>query len=123
MDFFKINSLDVTASKIQLAHIRRTDGKQGRILIKDKTLIDRVYNKFKLEPEENRYVEAQYFKCELANLDYEDVIKVFSYDNIKNDLVNNFAYIGDIDFTCDFCGSFNKEEIINHLRKKTITLS
>ena len=117
MDFFKINSLDVIASKIQLAHVRQTDGEKGRILVNDRDIINLVYKKFKLEPEQDSCVEAQYFKCELANLDYEDVIKVFNYKNIKQDLLKNFVYIGDIDFTCYFTGSFNKEEIVNHLRE------
>ena len=43
MDFFKINSLDVIASKIQLAHVRQTDGEKGRILVNDRDIINLVY--------------------------------------------------------------------------------
>ena len=118
MDFFKINKLDVTAGKIQLAGIRKTDGYKGRISVTNKNIIDNVNKKFKLEPKEFGFVEAQYFKCELANLNYEDVINVFKYANIEKDLISNFVYIGDIDFTCDFCGSFSKEETIKYLREK-----
>ena len=76
--------------------------------------MDNVYKKFIQEPEENGCIEAQYFKVELANLEYEDVIKLFNIKNIK-DLTDNFVHIGDVDFTQDFKGSFNKQEIINHL--------
>ena len=60
MYFFKINSLDVIASKIQLAHVRQKDVEKGCILVNDRNIINQVYQKFKLEPEQDSYVEAQY---------------------------------------------------------------
>ncbi len=121
-NFFTLYNIPVRADKIQLAGVRLADGENGHVCVKNEETIEKVY-KFFMDrlPEKQdelstgkREILAQYFKVELSSLDYKYVIDAFSKKNIKY-LINNFVYIGDIDFTLDMQGSFNKQEIINYL--------
>ena len=109
------NVKEVKPRDIKLQGIRHADGDTGHIKTPDTTTIREFYKRFlKDVPEDEQHVKAQHFKLALANVSYEDTLKLFSKKNLL-ELQSNFIYTSDIDWTQDFRGSFNKDEIIAHL--------
>jgi hypothetical protein len=67
-----------------------------------------LYKKYRVEFNDSSIAYAQYFKVELSNLSYEEVLRIFNSKNLE-DLTTNFIFIADIDFTKDFRCSFDKK--------------
>ena len=109
------NVKDVKPKDIKLQGIRKADGETGHIHKPNITTVRDFYRKFlKDTPEQEQEVKAQHFKIALANISYEETLKLFNKKNLRQ-LEENFIYKSDIDWTQDFKGSFNKDEIIEHL--------
>ena len=115
-NFLLANSIkDVKPKDIKLKGIRKSDGETGYIRPPSLKKVREFYEKFFDDiPVEDQKVKAQHFKIALANISYEQTLKLFNKDNLK-ELEENFIYVSDIDWTQDFKGSFNKHEIINYL--------
>ena len=58
---------------------------------------------------------VQRLKIDLANIDYASVIKYISNEENLDKLNKEGIYVGDIDFTQDFKGVFNKKKLTEYL--------
>ena len=109
------NIRDVKPKDIKLQGIRKADGETGHIKKPSLKTVTEFYKKFLGNiPEHEQELKAQHFKFALANISYEETLHLFNKKNIRQ-LEENFIYKSDIDWTQDFKGSFNKDEIIEHL--------
>ena len=111
----KNNIKDVKPKDIKLTGIRKADGDTGHIRSFGKEEIKIFYTKFSIDvPENEQEIKAQHFKIALTNISYDTTLLLFNRKNIL-ELNSNFVFVSDIDYTCDYAGSFNKQEIIDHL--------
>jgi len=66
------------------------------------------------EPEEDITYYKQFYKIPCADLDIQEVYKIFCAANIKK-YNNSGLYINDIDYTTDIKGCMCKEALIDYL--------
>jgi hypothetical protein len=79
----------------------------------------KIYSKYAIEYNaEKSELVAQYFKIELSQLDYKDVLNLFNKTNVAELYKSYFVKVADIDFTMDYEGTFCKKLLWTYLLKQ-----
>jgi hypothetical protein len=79
----------------------------------------KIYSKYAIEYNaEKSELVAQYFKIELSQLDYKDVLNLFNKTNVAELYKSYFVKVADIDFTMDYEGTFCKTLLWTYLLKQ-----
>ena len=79
----------------------------------------KIYAKYSIEYNKDKsQVVAQYFKIELAQLDYKEVLKLFNKSNVAELYKSCFVKVADIDFTRDYKGTLCKRLLWQYLLKQ-----
>ena len=76
--------------------------------------LDKVYGRPKTKETDETVYYVQEFKVTCADKEYSDVLKFLRTDEYK---IRNI-FLKDIDVTMDYAGSFDKDEVIQHLTTK-----
>ena len=76
--------------------------------------LDKVYGRLKAKETDETVYYVQEFKVACADNEYSDVLKFLRNDEYK---IRNI-FLKDIDVTMDYAGSFDKDEVIQHLTTK-----
>lgn len=106
---------NIQPHEIKPVRISKMDGAKTRPTQPTTDRLQDIYKTYREDvPIHEMETVAQYFKIELSKLTYQEVLTLFSKDNLS-DLVRDFIYIGDVDFTKDYTGCFNKDLLIQEL--------
>ena len=76
--------------------------------------LDKVYGRLKTKETDETVYYVQEFKVACADKEYSDVLKFLRTNEYK---IRNI-FLKDIDVTMDYAGSFDKDEVIQHLTTK-----
>ena len=76
--------------------------------------LDKVYGRLKTKETDETVYYVQEFKVACADKEYSDALKFLRTDEYK---IRNI-FLKDIDVTMDYAGSFDKDEVIQHLTTK-----
>ena len=79
----------------------------------------KIYAKYSIEYNKDKsQVVAQYFKIEVAQLDYKEVLNLFNKSNVAELYKSCFVKVADIDFTRDYKGTLCKRLLWQYLLKQ-----